>query len=303
MSLEEDLRRSRDAEKATYLGCMSGLYADAVESNGEIYDRAAEATQNFESITPESVLADSTIIRVLRYCTAPSISQMKFGQLFGLRTIEPFEKVAVSPGGSRHAQLSAIAGRLASFVTDNLDSARFVWLSETLTKRERILASRYAKRWTCSLMSDQNAQTEYRNWRKRQQELAIARFIEESGYVLSAGRSTIESHLDLAVGEYRSEVKVRGRTTQKADLVVRSKRDKRLILIEAKAVGVELDSTKRIKECCDKANDWSTSKVLGRIQPVAVVAGFFTLTGVSNLESSGISVVWEHRLQDLTAFL
>ena len=75
------------------------------------------------------------------------------------------------------------------------------------------------------------------------------------------------------------------------------------MLIEAKAVGVELDSTKRIKECCDKANDWSTSNELKEPQIITVIGGFFNINGINNLEASDIGVIWEHRLSDLNTYL
>lgn len=74
-------------------------------------------------------------------------------------------------------------------------------------------------------------------------------------------------------------------------------------MIEAKAVGVELDSTKRIKECCDKANDWSAGPSLNNPVVVAVIAGFFNATGIANMQASNINVIWEHRLTDLATVL
>ena len=81
------------------------------------------------------------------------------------------------------------------------------------------------------------------------------------------------------------------------------KKSEKLVLIEAKAVGVELDSTKRIKECCDKANDWSSSNKLKDPKIVTVIGGFFNINGINNLKASEIGVVWEHRLSDLKIYL
>ena len=70
-------------------------------------------------------------------------------------------------------------------------------------------------------------------------------------------------------------------------------------VIEAKAVGVEIDATKRIKECCDKANDWASGKKLQSPEVIAVIAGFFTSRNIANLEASRVHVVWEHRLSGI----
>lgn len=69
--------------------------------------------------------------------------------------------------------------------------------------------------------------------------------------------------------------------------------------MEAKAVGVEIDATKRIKECCDKANDWGAGPKLQSPAIVAVIAGFFTESNLANLSASGVHIVWEHRLSGL----
>ena len=68
-------------------------------------------------------------------------------------------------------------------------------------------------------------------------------------------------------------------------------------------MGVEIDSTKRIKECCDKANDWTSGSDLSNPVVATVIAGFFNSTGIKNLLASNISVVWEHRLTDLSKIL
>lgn len=302
MSLAEDLRQSREHEIQMYLASMQAMYDNALLQNGELYDIACEATRSFRNITGQAVLSDSRIIKILRYAIAPSISQMKFGQIFGLGSIDSFEKSRVESGTNKYEQLSAIADGIAQFANEHLDRGRFLWLSEDGALPDQELAERYAKNWTCSIAADQNAQTRYRNWRKDQQEHAIASKLVDLGYTRSAFRGVVRSRTDIAIGEFTQELRVQGRTIQKADLIARSRRNRKLVLIEAKAVGVEIDSTKRIKECCDKANDW-ISGGLSNPAVVAVIAGFFNETGVANLRTSRVHVVWEHRLSDLATFL
>lgn len=286
-----------------YLDSMNDMYAEALRHNSKVYDLTSRLTADFTAITAEAILEDSRIIRVLRYGIAPSISQMKFGQLFERASIAKLENHRVNPGTSKYRELEGIAARMAEFVTKQLDRTRFTWLNGDVSEAELALARDYAKKWTCSIVSDQNAQTRYRNWRKELQEEAIADMIKKSGYTQSAFTGLIKCKKDIAVSEFTKEARVKGRTRQKADLVVRSRRNQKLVLIEAKAVGVEIDSTKRIKECCDKANDWRSSADLDEPAIVAVIAGFFNRTGIDNLKSSGITVVWEHRLDDLNTVI
>lgn len=303
MSLESDLSESRKYEMKTYLSSLQSMYENSITQNGEIYDIAAEQTQNFTDITAQSILNDSRIIKTLRYAIAPSISQMKFGQFFGFNSIDKFENDKVCPTTKKYDALTKIAGKIADFATSNLDESRFIWRNGLEASIDVELAKNYAKKWTCSIAADQNAQTKYRNWRKDQQEMSIANQLITLGYTKSSFSGVVKKYTDINIGEFTQELKVKGRTTQKSDVIIRSKKSKKIVLIEAKAVGVEIDSTKRIKECCDKANDWGSSSDLGEPVVVSVIAGFFTQKGISNLKASKIAVVWEHRLTDLEAVL
>jgi len=297
MALASDIAESRDFEMRTYLSSMKSMYDNAVLQNCDIYDIAHELTNGFESITEEAILSDSRIIKTLRYAISPSISQMKFGQFFGLQSVGNLENDKLSEGTQKYLLLKKIARKMVEFVNENIDKSRFIWIDNPSLKTS--LASDFAKKWTCSIAADQNAQTRYRNWRKEQQEQSIVNRLIEMGYVKSGFKGIITKHTDINIGEYTNEVRVKGRTIQKADVVFRSRESQKLVLVEAKAVGVELDATKRIKECCDKANDWSSSEDLSVPLVVSVIAGFFKKTNISNLLASGVKVVWEHRLSDL----
>ena len=297
MSIDKEIKQSREFEMRMYLDSMNAMYNNALAQNGEVYDTASHLTERFANISGDAVLADSRVIKTFRYAVSPSISQMKFGQLFGLTSISEFENDKVAAGSAKYRKLETIANEIAAFTRKNLDQSRFIWLADAHLGSE--LAFEYAKKWTCSLAADQNAQTTYRNWRKTQQELAIVEKLVSLGYVKSGHSGIIDNKTDINIGEYTQENKVRGRTIQKADIVFRSKRTHKLVLVEAKAVGVELDATKRIKECCDKANDWASAANLQQPQVVAVIAGFFNTRVIGNLEASRVHVVWEHQLSGI----
>lgn len=294
MTIKADITNSRKYEMDIYVRSMRAMYDNALDQNGEIYDITFNLTDSFANIVPESILTDSRIIKILRYCVAPSISQMKFGQLFGLTSISTFENDRIQLGTPKHKALELLANNMVDFFNKNLDYTRFMWIQSPDMRCS--LAFDYAKKWTCSIASDQNAQTTYRNWRKQQQEQALVSKLISLGYVRSSFSGIIEKQTDINIGEYTQEIRVKGRTIQKADLVLRSKKTKKLVLIEAKAVGVELDATKRIKECCDKANDWMSRDSLKDSEIIALIAGFFTESNIANLSASGVTVVWEHHL-------
>ena len=91
MTVQSDIKKSRKHEMETYLGAMKALYDNALLQNGEVYDFAFELTHGFSSITAAAIIADPRIIKILRYAIAPGISQMKFGQMFGISSVGVFE--------------------------------------------------------------------------------------------------------------------------------------------------------------------------------------------------------------------
>ena len=296
-TISENILKSRGFEMKTYIDSMRSMYINAIDQNSELYDIANEMTKGFTQISTQSILNDSRIIKILRYAIAPTISQMKFGQFFNINSIDRFENNKLAEDSPRFRELEKIAPQIVDFVLKNLDYSRFIWIKEP--KMLSPLAKEYAKKWTCSIAADQNAQTTYRNWRKQQQELAISSMLISMGYTKSEFKGVVRKFTDINIGEFTQEIKVKGRTIQKADIVFRSKKTKKIVLLEAKAVGVEIDATKRIKECCDKASDWNSNKELSNPTIATVIAGFFTLTNIENLEASNIEVIWEHDLKSI----
>ncbi len=86
-------------------------------------------------------------------------------------------------------------------------------------------------------------------------------------------------------------------------MVVRRKRDGKLVLVEAKAVGVQVDAFKRIKECCDKSRDWMSNASLQSPQVIVVIGGFFAEQNVEALGRANVQIVWEHDLDELRRHL
>ena len=66
MSLENDLKQSREHEMRTYLDSMKAMYDNALAQNGEIYEIARASTGDFRKISAEAIKADSRIIKILR---------------------------------------------------------------------------------------------------------------------------------------------------------------------------------------------------------------------------------------------
>jgi hypothetical protein len=192
--------------------------------------------------------------------------------------------------------------QLSTLFNDNLDRQRFLWLNARLNEENQRIAKQYAKNWTCSLIANQNAVTLFRNWRKDLQETTISETIVKAGYSKLNKRKIITKITDILPGQFSLECRVKGRTTQKADFAIRLKKSKKLMLLEAKAVGVKIDAFKRMKECREKADDWYShfgqDVICG-----AVIAGFIPVSEIHALLNSNLEVFWEHRLDLLYDFI
>ena len=112
----------------------------------------------------------------------------------------------------------------------------------------------------------------------------------------------ISSADDIQPGHFVREQKILFGKRQKADLTARPGLAEKLICVEAKAVGIRIDSTKRLKELNDKHTDWIGSGL--NVMVVGVCAGFFNeIELIATARSRGIPIFWEHNLDQLIAFV
>ncbi len=75
-----------------------------------------------------------------------------------------------------------------------------------------------------------------------------------------------------------------------------------MLAIEAKAIGVRIDSHKRLKEIRDKRSAWK--RAFGSdVETAAVLAGFVFPNEVAEMVEDGIPVFWEHDLKSLTRYI
>lgn len=302
MKIENELKKAERFETRIFFEMSRKMYADSVTQCDPLYDIAFQKTNGFRnSVTPGTILDDSRIVKVFRYCMLPVLSQMKLGQLVGIDTTAPFEENIIDRG-PRFAELKKIAPVLSRLINECLDSQRFLWLQETLSGRELALAEQYAKKWTCSLLANQNSATAFRNWRKELQETTAVEAIVRAGYSSVQTRKTVASPDDLLPGQYSRECRVKGRNVQKADLVVRLKASRRLMLIEAKAIGVRIDAFKRVKECREKFDDWKSRFGEGIVCAV-VLSGFVPQREYESVLHEGGLVFWEHGIGSLSDYL
>lgn len=291
LKLEESIRKAEENEIRIFFEKAREFYNTTAKQGEELYNIASDLTNDFADLNEKTIVEDPRIIKILRFLSIPVFSQMKLGQFIGISSTGDFENGRKIP--------LAKARDIIAIVKPNIDYSRLIWLNTKLKDDDQMkLAKDYAKSWTCSLIANQNSLTVFRNWRKEIQENHIVEAILSASYSKSSRKGMIKNITDVLPGEFLSETKIEGRSVQKADFVVRLKTSSKLLMIEAKAVGVKIDAYKRLKEIRDKGNDWGASLGPGIIVGT-VLGGFIPLTEVENLLKTGIKVYWEHDLAEL----
>jgi hypothetical protein len=295
--VDDDIRESERREIELVVEHARATYKGYEESCYELFAVAMHATNGFRNVSREAIMSNPTILKVLRYCCAPSYSQMKLGQMVGKSSTGPLEARATPSAAVRRGWQDAV-DQLGRWIEQQLDVARFPWLQTEMDGDHLERAVDAAKRITCAVMADQNTLTDLRNWRKDYQEDLVAAALVGAGLTQMQARPTIYRDSDIPVGHFSRECKVSGGShLQKADFAIRC-RDGTLLLLEAKAVGVRVDGYKRMKEVRDKASEWKAN-IQGNVAVGAVIAGFLEAGQIGTLRDAGTRVYWEHRLEDL----
>lgn len=288
-TIEEVVRESQQFEEDIFLTKIRDFYEEEFEKNKKLYNYVASHTNNFREFGPEVIREEPNVVKLLRYLVKPPISQMKFGQFAGITSTDSYERD--NPTTPQHDT----AEQMAKFVEENLDARKVPWLYEDVDEEYELEQSR---EWVCDIIAQSEAKTRYRNRRKDIQEEKVAAALSEAGLDEVAQSSTLESKDDIRRGSFTSEIKVSvsGSDHQKADFVARTHEGK-LVFIEAKAIGVKIDSYKRIKEIRNKESDWRGTYPDATV--AAALSGWIPESQIDTLLNDDITVFWEHRLDTL----
>jgi len=287
-TIEDVVKESQELEEEIFLNQIRTFYDEELEKNKELYDLVADHTNNFRDFDAEIIRQEPNVVKILRYLVKPPISQMKFGQFNGVGSTTNYEDDDPSTPAKGTAEA------MAQFMEQNVDENKVPWLYNDVDADAFIEVSRD---WTCDIIAQSEANTRYRNWRKDVQEDRVAEAINDAGLRHVSHSSTISDIDDLSAGTFVSETKVScPGDDQKADFVARPARDE-ILFLEAKAIGVKIDSYKRVKEIRNKESDWRAGFPNARVG--AAVAGWIPNSQIETLLGDDIEVFWEHRLESL----
>lgn len=287
--IEEIVEESQDFEEEIFLSKIREFYEEEFEKSAKLFDHIAEETDNFRRIGQEIIREEPNVVKIFRYLVQPPISQMKFGQFADVNSTNSYEEEDPTTPQKKTAE------RMATFVEENIDKRKVPWLYEDVDEQAALERSR---RWTCDIIAQSEAKTRYRNWRKDIQEEKVANMLDQAGLDYVDFSTTFDSQSTLPNGAFTRETKVdvTGSSRQKADFIIKTESGD-TIFMEAKAIGVKLDSYKRIKEIRNKAADWQ--KTYPESHVCATLSGWIPVGQIESLLEDDIDVFWEHQLDQL----
>src|SRR5947209_4155111 len=103
--LLQEMARSEADEERTYKDLTLALFRDLQAPLKTLYDEMSAATAHLTALTPRAIQNNPRIIKILRYCLAPAISQMRLGQIIEMDSTEGFEERRMQPTEEQASRL------------------------------------------------------------------------------------------------------------------------------------------------------------------------------------------------------
>lgn len=258
------------------------------------------ATNNLRAITGAS-LRDRRLLRAARFVTIPFISADDLDSLTGADLKGWMQQT--TERGRRPTDDDFDAA--AEVIVQQVDSYRAPWLPErrgpTRAEIEKFLVASVTVRLNSRLGSLRRSEAAAR------QEQAVRDALAEAGYSEFKGKSKTLSdpQTEMPEGSYSSRARLLAGAS--VDVPIRLKHDHptglTFIALEAKDTNSAVNSRKRLIEVMDKATAWNAAGLPYEFRTAAVMSGVLPLRRLVEAQDRGIWLFWEHRLEDLSAFL
>jgi Holliday junction resolvase len=295
--IERDVRQS----KLAFIGRREAETTDELSPYTQEFDKALIASGKVISVLPKILprgLKSETLAlvfekeeswTVMRYLAGPPISKDD------LETLSNGRKITAKTIRASRATAMALSKLLDRW----LDRSRFSWITEKRNPTKAELNA--AIKATAFAIAVQRTQTGRRKLEKSSLEGGITELLNGMGFkrvaTLQTGMATMRDAPK--AGTYFSACNI---GKHNADFVI-GLMDGRVLAIECKASNSELNSRKRVsKEAERDVAHWA--ETFGKQVIAAIVLrGVFAPSMIQEAEAVGLSVFWEHRLNDLQKFL
>lgn len=235
-----------------------------------------------------SIVSEQRLAESFRYLTAPPIS------LDDLKTLTQAPSIS-SQAIRRDPTLTS---RLIATIRAGLDPKRFPWVesgrSPTTEEREAaVLAS-------AALIASQRVATARRMQGKEKQERQVREELTQAKFIVTPNPKHAIATLGQAPkpGHFIPTEVIFG--DRKTDLLLTAW-DGRVMPIECKVSNSALNSVKRLNnDAAAKAVEWLRDFGATQVVPVAVLSGVFNMRHLLHAQERGLTIIWSHRLTDLT---
>jgi hypothetical protein len=192
----------------------------------------------------------------------------------------------------------------AALISERLDTERAKWLAE---KREPTPEEREAFTiGVASIPATSKLTTKRRGERSGGQEELTRKAITAAGYAGVKLPGTLANPVEeMSPGTF--SLKSRKLAGTNMDVPVRLEDEhptgQLFLAIECKVSNSSVNSRKRLLEVNGKRRKWDSAGLPHKFRTAAVLAGVFDVTRLIEVQDDGVLIFWEHRLEDLTAFL
>jgi len=300
-----DIAQSVDLFNNWFMEFAPAAYRETRVKTTESVQAALRMTADLQSITPETLVENPSVLPTLRMSTAPPLAR---DRLVGLayankNLVLTMEEQAKLPPRMSRGTVQRELQSICKVLTRLIDRELFPWLQEGRAPQdiERYRASTIVADRLCGAVADPIV----RNAQEQRQLKLIADYLTARGYrqeQLPSGSQIT----DMDAGTFAFRVNVPVGSGEKTvnipiDVVIQPKRPRMSripILLEAKSAGDFTNPNKRRKEEATKIRQ--LRETYGEdASLVLFLCGYFDSGYLGYEAAEGIDWVWEHRMDDL----
>jgi len=308
---KSDIAKSVDFYNNWFLNFAPKTYRDTRVAAISDVLKTLTITDNLRGLTPPLLRKNPSIIQMLRMATAPPIARDRLIGLSGVSQNVVFSmedpKNPKVPPRMADAVLNAELGKIIGVIQKLADRDLFPWLDDKREpdKNDVGRAATVVADRLCGAISD----PVIRNAQEKRQLESLKRWFEDRGYKYIPPGTGI-SFETLSPGEFifRLNIPVIQPNERKVNIPVdvavipkQSKSGDFPIFIEAKSAGDFTNTNKRRKEEAQKISQMR-STYGNKIKYILFLCGYFDSGYLGYEAAEGIDWVWEHRIDDLSAF-
>ena len=314
---KRDIALSVDYYNNWFMRFAPKVYRETREQTAEQVLSAFKISNNLRDLSSETLKSNPSILQILRMATAPPIARDRLIGLAGVsgHLVKNMEQKDRLPPRMKETKVDNQLAAIGDVISRLLDHDILPWLTseeygtkEVIFRAATVIADRL-----CGAVSDPII----RNAQEQRQLTLISQWLEARGYskIELGSKVTVDA---MPIGTYSLRMNVpvqqegRDRTVNiPVDVVIKPKAcpesrrdvasDNFPLLVEAKSAGDFTNTNKRRKEEATKVNQLRYTYG-DQIQFILFLCGYFDSGYLGYEAAEGIDWVWEHRIDDFSAF-